>query len=79
MQELTEQVRSEPGIEGEQVMLPGDKEIRETDRRVKHGIPLDDHTGKALQELGVKFNVPISFFDGHILIEQKEQVYVGKD
>lgn len=61
MQEMTDQVRSEPGIEGEQVMLPGDKEIREAERRLKHGIPLDDHTANALQDLGVRFDVPISF------------------
>lgn len=57
MQELTEAVRAEPAKPGEQVMLAGDKEAREAERRKIDGIPLDDDTLAAFGELAEKLGV----------------------
>lgn len=42
MQQMTSEVRLEPSASTETVMLPGDKEIQEAQRRRAQGIPLDE-------------------------------------
>ncbi len=41
---MSNEVKSEPSVEGEEVMLAGDKEIRIAKLRLEKGIPLDDTT-----------------------------------
>ncbi len=61
MRELTEAVRAEPAKPGaaQPVMLPGDREEREAERRLAGGIPLDPATAAALQELAAQQGVPL--------------------
>jgi len=59
MQEMTQEVRLEPGMNGESVMLPGDKEIYEAEKRMISGVPIDDITADAFKKLSVEYSVPI--------------------
>jgi len=59
LQAMTEAVRGEPAQPGEEVMLPGDPEIRAAERRRREGIPLDDATLAAFQGLSERFGVPL--------------------
>ncbi len=59
MQQMTDEVRAEPSIPGEQVMLPGDKEVREAQRRRLEGVPLDAATVKGFEELAAEFGIPL--------------------
>ena len=63
MQEMTNQVRTEPARDGEKVMLPGDPEIEESKRRLKDGIPIDVATLLEFERLSEKFNVPLQLID----------------
>jgi LDH2 family malate/lactate/ureidoglycolate dehydrogenase len=57
MQQMTDEVRTEPAIDGESVMLPGDPQMICAKKRMKDGIPLDDSTLDALVEMSKKNNV----------------------
>jgi ureidoglycolate dehydrogenase (NAD+) len=59
LQKMTNEVRSEPSSSGENVMLPGDKEIFEANNRLKNGIPLDDVTVASFLDLSAKYGVPL--------------------
>ena len=63
MQEMTDQIRREPAVNGEKVMLPGDQEIEESRRRLKEGIPIDSTTMMEFEKLSEKFNVPLQLID----------------
>jgi LDH2 family malate/lactate/ureidoglycolate dehydrogenase len=63
MQEMTDQVREEPSVESEKVMLPGDPEIEESIKRKKEGIPIDSSTMVEFEKLSKKFNVPLQLID----------------
>jgi len=60
MQEMTKQVRQEPGMNGESVMMPGDKEIYEAEKRMLNGIPIDNVTADSFEALSKEYNVPIN-------------------
>ena len=60
MQEMTKQVRLEPGMNGESVLLPGDKEIYESEKRMLNGIPIDNATADSFEVLSKKYNIPIN-------------------
>lgn len=57
MQQMTDQVRSEPAIDGKSVMMPGDPEIICAKERMKNGIPLDDQTYVAFKEMASTHNI----------------------
>jgi LDH2 family malate/lactate/ureidoglycolate dehydrogenase len=57
MQQMTDEVRSEPPIDGESVMLPGDPQMICAKNRMKDGIPLDDSTLDAFVKMSKKYNV----------------------
>ena len=57
MQQMTDEVRAEPAIDGESVMLPGDPQMICAKKRMKDGIPIDDSTLDALVALSKKNNV----------------------
>ena len=59
MQQMTDEVRNEPAIDGESVMLPGDPQIICAKNRMKKGIPLDEVTYKAFLEIGKENNVEL--------------------
>jgi len=59
LQAMTDAARSEPPREGEEVMLPGDPEIRESARRRRDGIPLDSETEDGLRALSETHDVPL--------------------
>jgi LDH2 family malate/lactate/ureidoglycolate dehydrogenase len=59
MQQMTNEVRSEPSSVGESVMLPGDPQIKCAKERMKNGIPLDQPTLDALIEISIKNNVKL--------------------
>ncbi len=59
MQKMTDQVRKEPAVDGEKVMLPGDPEIKESKKRLKEGIPIDSTTLVEFKKLSEKFDVPL--------------------
>jgi ureidoglycolate dehydrogenase (NAD+) len=59
MQQMTDEVRSEPRINDDPVMLPGDPEILESNYRKKHGIPLDDNTISEFVNISNKFNIEL--------------------
>jgi hydroxycarboxylate dehydrogenase B len=57
---LAEAVRTCPRAEGvAEILLPGDPERRETERRRRHGIPLDDGTWIQLMKIAEEFNVTL--------------------
>ena len=57
MQQMTDEVRAEPAIDGESVMLPGDPQMICAKKRMKDGIPLDDSTLDVLVTMSKKNNV----------------------
>jgi LDH2 family malate/lactate/ureidoglycolate dehydrogenase len=59
MQEMTDQVRSEPSKTGEKVMLPGDPEIEKSKKRLEEGIPIESGTLIELEKLSGRYNVPL--------------------
>ena len=59
MQNFTNDLRSEPSVQGESVMLPGDKEIKESINRMKNGVPIDDVTLESFYQLSDKYNIPL--------------------
>ncbi len=59
MQQMTDEVRSEPSIPDEVVMLPGDKEIINSKKRLKEGIPLDNATITSFQSLSNKYSIEL--------------------
>lgn len=59
MQNFTDDLRSEPAIRGESVMLPGDKEIQESEERMKNGVPIDESTLESFYGLSEKYNIPL--------------------
>ncbi len=61
MQKMTDEVRSEPAVSGESVMLPGDPEVRTSRLRMKEGIPIDDSTVEEFKKMSKTFNVPLEF------------------
>lgn len=63
MQTMTEEVRKEPAIEGEQVMLPGDPEIHAAKERLVNGIPLDPLTVEGFKQLAEQFDFSLQFLD----------------
>jgi len=63
MQQMTDEVRVEPAIEGESVYLPGDIEIIEAEKRMEEGVPLDEATVAGFRELSERFGVPLKLID----------------
>jgi ureidoglycolate dehydrogenase (NAD+) len=61
MQQMTDEVRLEPALDGGSVMLPGDPQIICSKNRMKNGIPLDLPTSNALIAMSVKHNVELTF------------------
>jgi len=59
MQGMTDQVRKEPAVDGEKVMLPGDPEIEESIKRKKEGIPIDSTTLMEFEKLSKEFNISL--------------------
>ena len=59
LQQMTNEVRQEPAMSGESVMLPGDKEIIEAKLRIRKGVPLDEDIIESFQSLSKKYNVPL--------------------
>ena len=60
LQAMTDDARAEPAQAAEGVMLPGDPEIREAAKRRVDGVPLDDATVAAFQDLAQQFNADLS-------------------
>jgi len=63
MQQMTDEVRTEPAIDGESVMLPGDPQIICAKNRMKNGIPLDESTLKALIKIGKENKVNLKLIE----------------
>ena len=62
MQAMSDEVRDEPAIDGEEVMMPGDPEIKTSKIRMKEGIPLDDVTLDSFIKLSKEHDVKLHFF-----------------
>ena len=63
MQTMSDEVRNEPALDGENVMLPGDPEVITAKERMKNGIPLDDTTVEAFIDLSNKFGVQLDLME----------------
>lgn len=63
MQQMTDEVRAEPAKDGVNVLLPGDPEIVEAEKRMREGVPLDDATVAGFIELSERFGVPLKLID----------------
>ena len=59
MQTMSNEVRAEPSIDGEEVMMPGDPEIKTSKIRIREGIPLDDITLDSFIKLSKEYDVPL--------------------
>ena len=59
MQQMTEEVRQEPAQEGQRIMLAGDPQEHEAEKRMREGIPLDDTSVKSFEGLSKQFQVPL--------------------
>jgi len=62
MQQMTDEVRAEPAIDGKSVLLPGDPQIICAKNRIKDGIPLDEATLGALIKIGKENNVKLNYY-----------------
>ena len=62
MQSMSNEVRSEPAIDGEEVMMPGDPEIKTSIKRMREGIPLDDITVDSFVKFSKEYSVPLHLF-----------------
>jgi len=62
MQQMTNEVRSEPAIDGEKVMLPGDPQMNCAKKRLREGIPLDNLTLIAFKEMAKKHSISLKLF-----------------
>ena len=60
MQEMTNLVRNEPGLNNKRVKMPGDPEIDTAKKRMSDGIPLDNSTYISLRKLSEKYNIPLN-------------------
>jgi uncharacterized oxidoreductase len=55
---LVEYVKSSKLAEGfTEILIPGEPERRERERRMKHGIPMDDETWRQIRETAAKYGV----------------------
>jgi hydroxycarboxylate dehydrogenase B len=60
MDDLVAYIKSSPPVDGvDEVLLPGDLELRTMRRRSESGIPLDDRTWRAIQEHRARLGVMI--------------------
>jgi ureidoglycolate dehydrogenase (NAD+) len=59
MQAMSDEVRAEPAVDGEQVMMPGDPEVNTSKIRMKEGIPLDEATLDSFFRLSNEYDVPL--------------------
>lgn len=59
LQQLADEVRSEPPLDGRRVLMPGDPEVITAAFRTKHGIPLDPVTTADLQRHAEKHGIPL--------------------
>jgi LDH2 family malate/lactate/ureidoglycolate dehydrogenase len=58
--ELCEQIKASPPAEGfDEILLPGEPEIRERKRRQEAGISIPDQTWREIQALAVELNVTV--------------------
>tara|TARA_B100001167_G_C16562550_1_gene208735 strand:- start:289 stop:573 length:285 start_codon:yes stop_codon:yes gene_type:complete len=57
LQQMTDEVRSEPSNPGERVQLANDPQIEEEQRRQKKGIPVDDSLLDEFHKLSSELNV----------------------
>ncbi len=57
LQQMTDEVRSEPSQPGKRVQLANDPQIDEERRRQKKGIPVDDSLLNQFQQLSSELNV----------------------
>jgi len=57
LQQMTNEVRSEPSMPDERVQLANDPQIEETKRRKNEGIPIDDSLLQEFQKLSSELNV----------------------
>ncbi len=57
LQQMTNEVRSEPSMPDERVQLANDPQIEETKRRKNEGIPIDDSLWREFQKLSSELNV----------------------
>ena len=57
LQQMTEEVRSEPTKPGERVQLANDPQIEEAQQRQKKGIPIDDYLWEEFQNLSSELDI----------------------
>ena len=57
LQQMTDEIRSEPSKPGERVQLANDPQIEEEQRRHKEGIPVDDSLLNEFHKLSSELNV----------------------
>ena len=62
MQAMSDDLRAEPAIDGEKVMMPGDPEIEISIIRMLEGIPLDDSTANSFIKLSHDYDVPLHLY-----------------
>lgn len=57
IEQWVERFKASPAIEGKSVLIPGEPEIFEQEKRLQNGIPLTDAVAKDLEELGKKMGI----------------------
>jgi len=57
LQNMTDELRSEPSMTGGRVQLANDPQIEEAQRRKKEGIPIDDSVWEEFQKLSSELNI----------------------
>ena len=57
LQQMTNEIRSEPSMPDERVQLANDPQIEETKRRKNEGIPIDDSLWREFRKLSSELNV----------------------
>ena len=62
MQTMSDEVRVEPAIDGEKVMMPGDPEVNTSKIRMREGIPLDEATLNSFIKLSKEYDISLNLF-----------------
>ena len=60
LQQMTDEVRQEPSLDGETVLLANDPQIEETQRRKLEGIPISENLLKEFQNIASDLKVDVN-------------------
>ena len=61
MQAMSDEVRNEPALFGEEVMMPGDPETNTAKIRMREGVPIEEKTVESFNKISKDYDIPLLF------------------